>query len=266
VRTSAAGPASGSNPSVRGALVLVHGYGEHARRHVDLAEAAAANGCDVWAFDQAGHGESPGPRAVVNGYAAACAAVVSLLDRATREQGRPPVLLGHSMGGAVALSVALEAPGKMRALALSSPFLLDPVPRPAALLAVARLAARLAPGLPLVRPDDNLISRDPAEVRRYQSDPLNHHGGVPAVTGMTMRSAGAALLARAAALAVPTLIIHGESDGYADVAGSRALAAASPKVELVTIPGGYHELHHEPPHTGVPLRVRERFLDWLASA
>jgi lysophospholipase len=254
---------SGQPPASRPPLVIVHGFGEHARRHAGLALAAAAAGHEVYAFDQAGHGESPGRRAEVAGYDAAMAAIDALLDRA----GTPAVLFGHSMGGAIALSQALAKPARLARLVLSAPALIDAVKRPAWLVSLSGPIARLAPSLPVARLDVTRISRDPAEVERYRTDPLIHHGGVPAVTGYTFTSRGEALLGRAGTLQVPTLVVHGEADGIIDVEGSRRLAAAAPAgmVRLHTLPGAFHELHHEPTDSGVPQQVRETVLAFIAA-
>ncbi|HZJ08202.1 MAG TPA: alpha/beta hydrolase [Trueperaceae bacterium] len=248
-------------------LVIVHGFGEHARRHAELARTVSAAGHAVLAVDLPGHGDSPGPRAVVAGYADALEVVDALLARAGREGAdAAPVLFGHSMGGAIALSFALEHPARLSGLVLSSPFLLDAVERPAWLRRVGSAVARLAPRLPVTKLDASLISRDPAEVARYRLDPLNRSGGVPAVTGHTLTSAGAELLAAAPSLSVPTLILHGEADGVAAVEGSRSLARAAPlgTVKLIIMPGGFHELFHDDAASGVPQRAAQAVLDFLA--
>jgi alpha-beta hydrolase superfamily lysophospholipase len=88
---------------------------------------------------------------------------------------------------------------------------------------------------------------------------------VPAATGYTITSQGEALLGRASSLAVPTLVVHGEADGITDVEGSRRLAASARAgvVQLVTVPGAYHEMHHDPVDSGVPQQVRERILGFI---
>lgn len=265
-------------PQALAPLIMVHGFGEHARRHGVLAQAAAVAGHDVYAFDQEGHGESAGKRAMVSGYESALAAIADLNDRATRgdvggasrdagaAHAPRPILFGHSMGGAMALKYALDNPDDPAALLLSAPALLDAVKRPAWLLRLAGTIARLAPALPAVQLDVTRISRDPAEVQRYRDDPLIHHGGVPAVTGYTVKTQGEELLSRAHALTVPTLVVHGEADGIMDVTGSRSLAAGAPAgtVRLHTFPGAYHEMHHDVAASGVREQVLDVELEFLA--
>lgn len=249
----------------RGLLLMMHGYAEHAGRHAELALAAAAAGFDVWTFDQRNHGSSPGTsRGLVSGYEPALSDLTSLSTLATDAlPGHKPFLFGHSMGGAISLRYVLDYPERLAGLVLSAPFLLDSVQRPAWLTGLLPMLARLFPTLPTAKLSADLISRDPAEVARYQSDPLIYHGAVRAAAGATMVVAGAELLKRAPELAVDTLLLHGGADGVASVEGSRRLAAATHRVEFHEIEGAYHEMHHDPPTSGAPRQVRELILDWL---
>lgn len=249
----------------KGVLLIVHGYGEHARRHAGLAEAASEAGLDVWAFDHRNHGETSGAvRGSVRGYAPARSDITSVLSAAQAAvPSVPSFLFGHSMGGAVALSYALTAPQELQGLILSSPFLRDPVQRPAALKWAAGFLGKWLPTLPVTKIPPEGISSDPGEVRRYVEDPLNYHGGVRADAAATMMTEGEALLARAAELRVPTLVVHGGADPIAAASGSEELAATSQLVTLEVMAGGLHELHHEPVSSGIPERVRRLVLDFL---
>ncbi len=247
-----------------GALIIVHGYAEHATRHLDLARSAQEVGYDVFAPDLRGHGESPGVRGSVPGFGPTLADLHELFRLARATDPKLPVLLfGHSMGGALALRYALDHPEEVTALALSSPFLKDATTRAPWLNKLAGVIARLLPNLPVASLNAAFISRDPDQVERYRSDPLVYHGGVRANAGHAMIEQGAALRAHAAELGVPTLVIVGTADGIADPEGSRELAAASSKVRLEEIVGGYHELHHDDPATGVPQKFRRLLVEWL---
>ena len=97
-------------------LVLLHGYGEHLLTWRGVVDPLAA-GHRVIAFDLPGFGGSEKPdRPYTLGMMAT--EVTGFLDRWTR---RPVVLVGHSMGGAVAARVALDRPDLVDALVLIAP-------------------------------------------------------------------------------------------------------------------------------------------------
>jgi len=260
----------GSAPGVssggpRAVLLILHGYAEHAGRHAGLARAAARAGFDVWSFDQRNHGNSPGPvRGSVESFTPALADLAALQMHAREESGRVPnFLFGHSMGGAMALRYALDHPERLDGLVLSSPFLLDAAKRPKVVTGAAPILKSLFPSVPTARLSADAISREPDEISRYLADPLIYHGGVRADAGATMLQEGAELLRLAGALSVDTLVVHGSADQIADVEGSRRLAAASPRVRYVEQEGGFHELHHDAPDSGVPQATRAAVVDWL---
>jgi len=229
----------------RATCLLVHGYAEHAGRHRAVAATLASEGIETWAIDLRGHGRSPGRRADVELFADYIEDVLRLSERVGAERpDLPRLVLGHSMGGTIALRFALEHPDRVSLLVLSAPFLRPTVPPPAWMTGLASGLARVAPQLPVQRLDPTVLSRDPAEVEAYRNDPLVYSGWVKARMGHELVRSGPPLLERARALQAPTLIVHGAADGLNDPEASRELAASigSENVTLRSYPGGYHEL------------------------
>jgi len=92
-------------------LVLVHGAGGN---HLHWPpELRCLPGATVYALDLPGHGRSGGQgRDTIEDYAKA---IVEFLDTVGVEQ---PVIVGHSMGGAIALTLALHFPNRVAGLVL----------------------------------------------------------------------------------------------------------------------------------------------------
>ena len=239
----------------RGTVVIVHGLGEHSGRYAHVVEALNRAGWSVVTYDQRGHGRSPGKRGALPYDLALLDDLARILDgtHATKR-----ILLGHSMGGAVAARFVAEERGEVDALILSSPALkrgLKLIER--IKLAVAGLVApnvALNNGL-----DATKISHLPEVVHAYQTDPLNHDRVTPRLVKFILES-GHVARARAKSWRVPTLLLWAGDDRLVDADGSRELARNAPR-ELVTareFPGLYHEIFNE----GDP-GVIDAVTDWL---
>ncbi|MFZ0042952.1 MAG: lysophospholipase [Solirubrobacteraceae bacterium] len=249
-------PAAG----VRAVVVIVHGAGEHSGRYEQVAGRLTQEGYAGFALDHRGHGRSDGPRALIDRMSAAVADLDSLIDLAGAEHPDAPVfVLGHSMGGTIAVQYALSHQDRMAGLILSGP--LAEIDAPAAMRAAGRALSVLAPRLPLIGVDPGLVSRDPEVVAAYRSDPLVHHGKLPARTVAELTAAIDAFPARAPEIIVPTLIVYGTADRLCPPSGSVMLGEriGADDLTLRSYDGLYHEVLNEP--------ERERVLDdvcaWL---
>jgi len=227
------------------AVLIVHGLGEHSGRYAALAAWLNRQGYAVRAYDQRGHGRSPGRRGSLPRSEALLQDLAAIYADYANDLGYAPILLGHSMGGLVAARCVLDGRIQSPRLVLSSPALRSW--EPAWRRALAAGLCRLLPGLPLPNglPMDGL-SHDPAVVDAYRDDPLRHGWITPRMADFIFR-AGAACIADAAKLSMPTLLLIAGADRLVDPSGSRDFVAAAPPaiLESRTFPELRHELFNE---------------------
>jgi alpha-beta hydrolase superfamily lysophospholipase len=240
-------------------VVIAHGAGEHSGRYTHVAQRLVDEGFAVYAIEHRGHGRSQGLRALIDRIDNAVADLDKLVVLAAdANPGAPLFLLGHSMGGTIALSYALAHQRRLAGLALSGPLAaLEAVPAPMRM--AARTLSALAPRTPLIAIDSSQVSRDPAVVSDYQADPLVHHGKLPARTVVELAGAIEAFPDAVGSITVPTLIMYGTDDGLCPPEGSVMLSeriGSSDKM-LTAYQGMYHEILNEP--------EREQVLDDLCA-
>lgn len=245
----------------RDQVVIAHGYAEHSGRYAHVAEFLNREGFAVHALDHHGHGRSEGATAVIERFAQTVADIDALVEKVRAESGQATVkLIGHSMGGSLALNYALEHQQRLSGLVLSGPAIAGKLPwHQRALLA---FLSRVAPRAGMIQLDGSAVSRDPAVVAAYEADPLVYRGKVPARTLYEMLRAAASCPNRVAALKVPCLLMHGGADRLVRAADTKPLfeAIGSPDKTIRIWPGLYHEIFNEPEQEEV-LRVTA---DWLA--
>ncbi len=92
-------------------LIILHGLFGLSDNWVTFARRIAAEGFDVFVVDQRNHGRSP--RSGVFNYLALTDDLFDFIDEHEIEN---PILLGHSMGGKVAMRFALENPELLKKL------------------------------------------------------------------------------------------------------------------------------------------------------
>jgi alpha-beta hydrolase superfamily lysophospholipase len=232
-----------------------------------VAAALNAHGWRVAAYDQRGHGRSDGARGAIAQPDSLLSDLARVIDVARAACAAPLVLLGHSMGGAVAARFVAEALSPqpaawsrpVDALVLSSPAL--DIGANALQRLLLALVPRVAPQLRVHNGlDPAWISRDPAVVAAYLADPLVHDR-IGGLLGRFLADAGPAVQAVAARWRVPTLLMWAGADRCVAPAGSERLAAAAPRAVLQARPwpGLSHEIFNEPERA----EVLAALLAWL---
>ncbi|ORV13492.1 alpha/beta hydrolase [Mycobacterium celatum] len=246
----------------RGVVVLSHGLGEHARRYDHVAQRFGDAGLVTYALDHRGHGRSGGKRVLVRDISEYTGDFDTLVGIATKEYpARKRVVLGHSMGGGIVFAYGVEHPDDYDLMVLSGPAVAAQDAVSPLLVFLAKTLGAVVPGLPVQELDSSAISRDPVVVNAYDTDPLVHHGKVPAGLARALLLVGETMPQRAPALTAPLLVVHGSEDRLITVDGSRRLVqcVGSTDVELKVYPGLYHEVFNEPEQN----QVLDDVVSWI---
>ncbi|HZA58925.1 MAG TPA: alpha/beta hydrolase [Solirubrobacterales bacterium] len=243
------------------AVVIAHGVSEHSGRYAHVAARLNDGGYDVWALDHRGHGRSDGGSANIGRIATAVADIGTAVGMARAEapDGKA-FLLGHSMGGALALDFALDRQDELAGLVLSAPATDLEAASRLELLA-GRVLSAVSPNAGVFDVDPDSVSRDPQVVRDYVSDPLNHHEKLPARTVSELARVIGGFPARLPGLTLPLLVMVGTADRLVPPAASYMVheLAGSADKRLVTYKGLFHEIMNEPEQE----RVMNDLVAWL---
>jgi pimeloyl-ACP methyl ester carboxylesterase len=244
----------------RGVPVLfLHGLGAsmYAWRK-NLAPVAAA-GFRIIAFDNRGFGFSDKPPTPYDNAAYARLAV-ALMDSLHLADA---VLVGHSMGGAVAAEVAIEYPQRVRGLVLIGSAGLGA--REPALFRVARWPL-VGPALLAFR-GRGLTARllkatyaDPGKVTDGDVDqyyaPVAQSEYGRALRGVLRQFRFSALNGRLDRIAAPTLVLWGEADRWVPIGLGRALASGISRSAFLSVPHAGHSVQEEAPDEVNRLLIR----------
>ena len=245
----------------RAVVVISHGVSEHGGRYRHVVERLVPEGCALYAIDHRGHGRSDGHRALVDRVAHVVSDLDALVDLAAAESpGLPRFLLGHSMGGCIAIAYCLRHQDKLDGVALSAPLAaLEAAPLP--LRVLARALSVAAPRTGVYEVPLEGISRDPAEVTAYDTDPLVYRGKLPARTVQELSDTVAGFPQAVPEIHIPILLMHGTGDRVVPDTGTLMVheRVGSADRTLHRYHGFAHEIFNE------PAADRARVLDDLAA-
>ncbi|MBI3318392.1 MAG: lysophospholipase [Candidatus Omnitrophica bacterium] len=242
--------------------LLVHGLGEHSGRYQTLASDLTGRGFEVWAIDHRGHGRSEGRRGDCRSMEEFLEDLEVLVQRVKTEAPRiPRVMVGHSLGGLIALIYAARHPNQISAVAVSSPALGLSSPPPPPKAALVRGIGRILPTTPIPNGiDPKQLCRDPSVVRAYEGDPLINRT-LTARCALVLERAIQESIRFASEIRIPCLILQAGSDAICSPEATRLFARRIPE-GLGTFhlyEGMYHELFNEPERA----QVVEELVQWL---
>jgi alpha-beta hydrolase superfamily lysophospholipase len=157
-------------------------------------------------------------------------------------------LLGHSMGGTIAITYAIAHQDELDGLLVSGATLQAGASVSPVMILAARILSRLLPKAGLDAIDATAISRDQDVVAAYVNDPLVYRGKIRARLGTEFIKAIQKLPPQMAQIKLPILIMQGSADRLSEPSGSQILyqRVSSRDKTLKLYDGFYHEIFNEP--------------------
>jgi acylglycerol lipase len=224
-------------------VVICHGVNSHSGQYLWTGDQLAAAGFAVYAYDHRGRGKSEGPRFYIDDvreYTDDLGTFIALAK--SREPGLEVFLLGHSAGGVVSCTWALDHQSEIAGFICES-FAFE-VPAPAPVLALVKLLARITPRLPVLKLKMKDFTRDPAALRALDADPLTKGEVQPARTVAALLKATDRMRRGFPAITLPVLIMHGTEDKATLPSGSQLFyeTAGSRDKTLKLYEGHFHDL------------------------
>lgn len=245
-------------------LLVVHGLAEHGGRYMNLVNHFLPLGYAVYAADHLGHGSSEGRRVYVERFTDYTDTLVTFHEMIRGWQKDKPVfLVGHSMGGLIGALYLLDHQDELAGAVLSGPGVKVPDDISPVTIFAGKVLSILMPRLGLIQLEAEGVSRDPAVVKAYETDPLVYRGKITARLGVEMIKAMKQVSAEESRISLPLLILQGGADRLVHPSGAQMLhdGVASVDRKIILYDGLYHEVFNEPEH-GRVLRDVEM---WLAA-
>lgn len=197
---------TGSGPPI----VFIHGIGSTAATWAAVAD-RLSSAFTCARFDLLGHGDSPVPEAPEE-YTRDRA--LDDIDELVAELGGHAVLVGHSLGGYLALAHAATRPGMARGI----------------------VVLNTGPGF-----------RDPdkREAWNERSRRNAHRFGVPVQAAELNLQEDSVVMERLGEMTVPTLVLAGTADRPEYSGAGQYLERKMPDARFVAIQGGEHAMHED---------------------
>ncbi len=229
-----------------GRVILIHGICEHSGRHFNTIRHLTSNSFEVIRFDLRGAGESKGRRQWVDKFEQYIDDVLRVYEWALNLPKLPIFLLGHSMGGLIAIYFASRYNEKLNGLVLSAPANIAGNELSRVTIAIGKILSIVFPKLYFPSKISDFLTNDPKVIEAYKKDPLSYHGNTLR-QGKEVLEAMKTVEAKSTKIFCPVLIFHGSNDKIVKPQGSFNIfmKLGSKDRTMHFIPHGYHELHND---------------------
>ncbi len=252
----------------RRAILLFHRGHEHSGRWQKTVEQLGLSDAALFAWDQRGHGHSPGER----GRAPSLSAVLKDADAFARHIARThdidlrdTIVMASSIGAIVAATWVHDFAPPLRGMVLVGPALRVKLYVPFA-IPFLRLKEKLLPGGNVTSyVKAKMLTHDPEEAAAYDADPLIFRK-IAINMLLDLHDTGTRLLADAGAIHTPTLMLASGKDWVVHLSAQRDFfqRLGSPIKQMEVFPQAYHALLQERESPLVIQRIREFIEDCYA--
>ena len=245
------------------AVILFHRGHEHSGRWQDVADKLDLPDFALFAWDARGHGRSPGERGYAENLGVLTRDVEAFVGHVSRHYGIPVeniVVFAHSVGSVLAATWVHDYAPKIRALVLGSPALRVQLYVPFAISGLRLLLKFKPKAFVNSYVKAKLLTHDPAKIASYDADPLITRR-IAVNLLVDLFDAGRKLVADAAAITVPTLVLTSGADWVVDRDIQREFfeRLGSPVKEMHVYPGFFHDTFNERDNH-LPLGAARRFI------
>lgn len=242
------------------ALMLFHRGHEHSARWQETVEALNLDDVAIFAWDQRGHGASPGER----GSAAHMGVFLRDAEAFSRHlmaqhgvRMENTVVMAHSVGAVVASAWVHDYAPPIRGLILGAPAFRVKLYVPLA-IPLLRLKEKLfGKGYVKSYVKARMLTHDPEQAAAYQADPSIFRQ-ISVRILLDLHDTATRLIADAGAFTAPLLIMAAGDDWVVKVAPQKQFfdRASSATKHFEVLPGFYHAIFHEQQRSIVVSRAR----------
>ncbi len=207
-------PAMRPSPGGPRAVLLFHRGHEHGGRMAHLVDELDLAGCDFFAWDARGHGESPGERGFSPSFATSVRDVQTFVDHLQQAHGIAPadmVVVAQSVGAALVATWVHDHAPPIRGMVLASPAFKIKLYVPFARAGLKLLRALRGHFFVNSYVKAKFLTHDPARIASYERDPLIAR---PISVGVLLGLLDTAerVVADAQAITVPTQLLISGAD------------------------------------------------------